>query len=108
MDYAQRRVVFQFEKNPEYRVIYANGAFGGATPRGDIKFDLFIEYAGSPEEVAHSMTPDGLGPEVERSPEDMPFVRESQIGVIMSPGQAKSFGHWLLSKISEVEKKQKS
>lgn len=105
MDNSLRRVHFQFTKDPEYRVVYANGAFGGPTPRGDIKFDLFIEYGGSPEEVVHSMTPDGLGPEVERSPEQMPFVRESQIGVIMSLGQAKSFGHWLLSKVSEVENK---
>ena len=99
------RVVYQYEKNQNYRVVYANGAFGGVTPRGDIKFELFIEYVKIPETVVRSMTPDGLGPEIERSPEGGPITRESQVGVIMAPSQAKSLAHWLLGKLSEVEKK---
>ena len=99
------RVVFQYEKDPDYRVVYANGAFGGVTPRGDIKFELFIEYVKAPETIVHSMTPDGLGPEIERLPDRTPITRESQVGVIMSPNQAKSLAHWLLGKLSEVEKK---
>lgn len=101
------RVVFLYETSPEYQIVYANGAFGGITPRGDIKFDLFIEFVKAPEEVVHIMTPDGLGPEVEREPAKTPFTRESQVGVIMSPDQAKSLAHWLLSKVSEIEQKKR-
>ncbi len=97
------KVVFHYELSPEYRVVYANGAFGSITPRGDIKYDLFIEYVKAPEAIVHIMTPDGLGPEVDREPAKMPISRELQIGVMMTPGQAKSFAHWLLSKVSELE-----
>jgi hypothetical protein len=102
---AARRIVYRYEKHPSYRVIFANGAVGGATPRGDIKFDLFIEYLEVPEETVHSITPDGIGPEIERKPESPPFTRQSQIGVIMSPGQAKSLAYWLMGQVDALGKK---
>lgn len=101
------RVVYRYEKNPDYRVIFANGAIGGVTPRGDIKFDLFIEYLETPEETVHSITPDGLGPEIERTPHGPGFTRQSQIGVIMSPGQAKSLAYWLMGQVDAMEKKKR-
>ena len=102
---APRRIVYRYEKHPDYRVIFANGAMGGATPRGDIKFDLFIEYLEVPEESVHSITPDGIGPEIERNPASPPFTRQSQIGVIMNPGQAKSLAYWLMSQVDALAKK---
>lgn len=98
------RVKFRYEKNPEYKVIYANGAHGGITSRGEFRYELFIEYNKSPHEIIHSITPDGLGPEVERNPAEAPITRELQIGVIMSINQAKSVAHWILKNISDVEK----
>lgn len=102
---ATGRVVYRYEKNRDYRLIFANGAMGGATPRGDIKFDLFIEYLEAPEQTVHSITPDGLGPEIERTPSGPGFTRQSQVGVIMSPGQARSLAHWLMSQVDAMEKK---
>ncbi len=99
------RVVYRYEKNRDYRVIFANGAIGGVTPRGDVKFDLFIEYVDTPEETVHSVTPDGLGPEIERTPSGPAFTRQSQVGVIMSPGQARSLAHWLMGQVDAMEKK---
>ncbi len=102
---APRRIRYRYVKHPDYRVVFANGAVGGATPRGDIKFDLFIEYVEVPEETAHSVTPDGIGPEVERNPTDPPFIRQSQMGVIMSPGQARSLAHWLMGQVDALERR---
>ena len=99
------RVVFSYERNPEYRVLYANGAHGGVTPKGEYKFDLFFECAATPEEVAHSITPDGLGPEVERNPPQAPVIRELQVGVVMTVGGAKSLAHWILENIRQFEEK---
>ena len=64
---AGRTVTYKYTRHSEYRIIYANGAIGGTTPRGDIKYDLFIEFVDIPEESVHSITPDGLGPEIERT-----------------------------------------
>jgi hypothetical protein len=104
----QRRISYKYEKHSDYRVIFANGVIGGATPRGDIKFDMFIEYLEVPEHTEHSITPDGIGPEVDRTPRNPPFTRQSQVGVIMSPGQARSFAYWLLSQVDALEKKRNS
>jgi hypothetical protein len=102
-----RNITFRYEKHPDYRIIFANGALGGTTPRGDIKFDLFIEYLEVPEETVHMITPDGMGPEIERRPSTSPLTRQSQIGVIMNPGQAKSLAYWLMSQVDMIEKKRK-
>jgi hypothetical protein len=104
----RKRIVYRYEKHPQYRVVFANGAIGGATPRGDVKFDLFLEYLEVPEETVHSLTPDGIGPEVERSPKDSPFTRQSQVGVVMSPGQAKALAYWLMGQVELMEKKRGS
>ena len=102
-----KRIAYKYEKHPDYRIIFANGAVGGATPRGDIKFDLFIEYLEVPEKTVHSITPDGMGPEIDRSPKNPPFTRQSQVGVIMSPGQAKSLAYWLMGQVETLGKKGK-
>ena len=102
----EKKVIYTYQKHPDYRIIYANGAVGGTTPRGEIMYDLFIEFVGVPEETVHSVTPDGLGPEIGRKPEKPPFTRQSQVGVVMTPGQAKSFGYWLLNQVENMERKQ--
>lgn len=106
-EYGEQRITYKYTRHPDYRIFYANGAVGGTTPRGDIKFDLFIEFMDVPEETSHSVTPDGLGPEVERKPMNPPFNRQSQMGVIMNPNQAKSLGYWLLNQVKVLEEKQK-
>jgi len=100
-----RSITFHYQKHPDYRVTYANGALGGTTPRGDIKFDLFIEYVEAPERTTHSMTPDGLGPETGKYPESPIFMRQSQVGVIMSPAQARSLAYWLMNQVDTLEKR---
>ena len=101
----KRAVTYKYERQADYRIVYANGAVGGTTPRGEIMYDLFIEFVGVPEETVHSVTPEGLGPEIGRKPETPPFTRQSQIGVVMTPGQAKSFGYWLINQVENMERK---
>ena len=98
----RKRLMFRYSRDPAYRVVYANGAFGGVTPRGEIKFDLFVESPAAPDAVRVAITPDGLGPE-ESEVEPGSFVREAQVGVVMTGEQAKHLGHWLLGKVSELE-----
>jgi hypothetical protein len=100
-----REITFQFERDPDYRVIVANGAWGGITPRGEFKFDLFFEHVDTPEEISYMATPDGLGPETNRSPNPTPFTREALVGVVMTVENAESLGKWILEKVSQAKQR---
>jgi hypothetical protein len=99
---AENTIRFEYIRSDDYRIIAANGAHGGLTSRGDFRFDLFVEGPKAPESVAHSITPDGLGPEVEREPTGRIVERELQIGVIMSPAQARSLAQWIMSRLNAM------
>lgn len=99
---AENTIRFEYVRSDDYRIIAANGAHGGLTSRGDFRFDLFVEGPKAPQSVAHSITPDGLGPEVEREPTGRIVERELQIGVIMSPAQARSLAQWIMSRLNAM------
>lgn len=99
----RREISFSFTRAPEFRVVAANGVHGGVTGRGDFRFELFVESPQLPESVTHSITPDGLGPEIDREPEQADIVRESQVAVVMQIEQARSFAHWILERIKHAE-----
>jgi len=102
-----KNVEFIYTKAPGYKTHYANGVHGGITPRGDIKMDFFIETPLFPEKVINSVTPEGLGPEIDREPsqENAGFERESQTGIMVSPQQAKSIAYWILQHIEKLEQR---
>lgn len=99
-----KEIGFRFERDPEYRVITANGAWGGITPRGELMFDLFFEHLDMPEEIYYLATPDGLGPESRRVPDPLMIVREALVGVVMTPENAESLARWLLEKVASIRK----
>ena len=100
-DQDPRRIVFEYARSRDFRLIYANGAQGGVTPRGELLFDLFVEQQRAVLRTAHSVVPDGLGPEeVELAPN---HLREVQARVVMSLQQAKSLGRWLLTTVEAFE-----
>jgi hypothetical protein len=77
------KLTFRYVKCTDYRVVAVNGAHGGVTGRSDFKMDIFLEAAGLPDSVSHSVTPDGLGPEIGREPPPPNIVREVQVGVVL-------------------------
>ena len=99
-----RQIKFRFEYDPAYRLVGANGIWGGITPRGDIRLDFFVESLGTPEHVTHLIAPDGrLGPELSRSqPEGI--VRRVQVGVLLSLEQADSVADFIKQKVAERRK----
>ncbi|KKL50825.1 hypothetical protein LCGC14_2301630 [marine sediment metagenome] len=103
----EKKITFHYEKHPDYKVVYANGAYGGIGPRGEFKIDLFIEHTKIPDEVTYLLVPDGIGPPVNRKPETPPITREIQMGVIMTIGNAKSIVEWITRHINDYEKAHK-
>lgn len=102
-----RKIVFEHTKSPDYRKIYANGAWGGVTPKGELNFELFQEKHVMPERIVHAINPDGsLGKELAREPgTEVPVVqREAQAYVTMSTDSARSIANWMLEKVKQYEK----
>ena len=102
-------VQFRFTRAQNYHLVWANGAFGGATTRGQFKMDFYTEYNATPDTIEHEIRADGgLGRELRREPSERRLVRELQVGVVMTLDQAEQLGQWLLEqtkKAKEVRQK---
>lgn len=104
----RKKIAFRFQQDEDYRLIPVNGVWGGVTPRGDIKVDLFHESEAQPDVVTHELTPDStLGEEVERSP-SASIERTVLVGVVLAAEQAESIGRWLQDKAREVRERREA
>lgn len=91
-------ITIHWRKGSGFRVVPVNGAWGGPTPRGDVKVYFFHEGMMLPESIKCQVTPDGdLGKEIERTPPTA-VEREFVVGMVLSPDQAGSIGRWLQEK----------
>lgn len=100
-----KKITISFRRGDCYRLIPVNGVWGGVTPRGDIKADLFHESASVPEMITHEVTPQGtLGREVKRTPSTS-VERTVFAGMVLTPEQAESIGSWLVERAREARKR---
>lgn len=104
---AEKEVIFEYIDSPDYRVYRANGAAGGITPQGDIRIDLYFESARLPDRVIHMVTPDGLGPQIEREPEETVIERELQCGLVMTPEQARGLAQWIIVQVNAYDRRRR-
>ncbi|MGA9460699.1 MAG: hypothetical protein WBV16_13440, partial [Desulfobaccales bacterium] len=77
-----RQVTDYYEKNNNYKLLPATGAFGGVNPSGDIIVDFFVERHSVPEKIIYEIGPSG-NKEIKR--EGQKVVREMQVGIILKP-----------------------
>jgi len=100
---ARKEIAFHFIKSPQFRVIHADGVIGGLTPNNNIHFALFSERLAIPQEVIHTINPDGsLGGE--RKPKGKEgIVREMDVDVVMSLETAVVVHEWLTKRIEELK-----
>jgi len=104
---AGKSITFSFKRVPDYRIVLATGAFGGVTPSGLIKMDLFTEYVPPPETVEQEIAEDGsLGTEIRRGPNERHVTRDLQIGVMMTSDSAERIGNWLLQRAKQARERQ--
>jgi hypothetical protein len=102
-----RQVKFVLTRAADYRIVAANGVWGGVTSRGDFRADFFVESVMTPESVSHLVNPDGkLGRELSRVPSERPYVRELQVGLVLTLEHAESIGRWLVDKVEDFKKRQ--
>jgi hypothetical protein len=102
---APSRVKFDFIKSNFFRVVHADGAFGGIAPHGQIAMTLFSERMAIPQEVVHEVQSDQtLGPEIrsERKTRDA-IVREVEVCAYMNIDVARAVRDWLSRHIQTLE-----
>jgi hypothetical protein len=99
---------FDFIKSPLFRVIHADGVYGGVNPRGDLFINFFNERFPIPTTIVHELKASGeLGEEVRSERETRnAIVREVEVGVHVELGVAKQMVEWLQQKIEIIEKAQ--
>lgn len=103
-----KSVEFKFIFNDDYNPVFANGAFGGVGPHGDLVINFYHERAGLPHSQTHSVETDDkvLGPEISRDPpidETVKLVRFVTTGVVMDEACARRIYSWLGTKLQQFD-----
>ena len=99
--YEGGQIEFQFEYDPGYRLVAANGVWADPTPRGDLRLDFFVEVAALPTRVMHAISREGrVGTELRREPERR-FTRRIQLGILVSMDHAESIARTIQERVAE-------
>lgn len=106
----KRRVTYDMIKSNQFRVIHADGVFGGLGPGRNLFFTLFAERPAMPTQLTHELDESEggmkLGKELTALRQSRgTVIRDLEVGVIMSPGGAAALYRWLKGKLEEAEKR---
>ncbi len=101
-------VMFNYIKSNYFRVVHADGAMGGFTPRGHLFMSLFSERAPLPDVTVQAVENGQLGKEIleQRKGSSEGILRELEVGVVMDLNVAKSLVTWLKERIEIMEQMQ--
>lgn len=100
------RAEAEFVRSNFYRVVHADGAFGGVTPNGQIRMAIYSEAQRFPHTQTYDFTSRppreiGRNPEVGSGP--ALFTRELEVDIAMNLPVARAMHQWLGDKIHQVE-----
>ena len=100
-----KELEYDFIKSNFFRVIHADGAFGGLAPNGNVHMALYSERRAIPTKVIHAVVNGELGPEIPAKRQGRKgLVREVEIDVVMTIEQAEALRMWLVDKIESFQK----
>lgn len=96
----------EYIKSNFFRVVRADGAIGGTSPRLELFITFYNERFPIPKVLVFDATPDGAPAEEIRSERESKegVIREAEIGITMDLPTAKSFATWINEKVVELEK----
>jgi hypothetical protein len=102
-------VKFKYIFPDDYNPVYANGAYGGITTKGEMVINFFLERTGLPYFETFELKEGGeIGDMIGRDPERMPpnIVRFVSTGVVLNYESAKTIRDWLDRHLAQLEKLQ--
>jgi hypothetical protein len=102
-DKPDKQLTFLFDTAEGYRVVAANGIWGGLTVRGDFQFDFIVDYTTPPDQVVNDISGGDLTVEQSRFPPDRTVTRMRQVGVLLSISNAESVARFILEKVKTVK-----
>ena len=100
-----KNIEFHYIKSNGFRVVHADGVWGGATPRGYITMSFYSERFPIPRGITHELKPPEqhtLGKEIARNIKEG-LVREVEVEVMIDLEMAQSLIPWLKEKIDILE-----
>ncbi|MFI5448453.1 MAG: hypothetical protein ACHQ03_01615 [Candidatus Bathyarchaeia archaeon] len=110
MDEGTGKFKFRFNKPSDYKILFANGAYGGMTTRGDFLLHFFHEYLPIPlaEVVVADEKGDIKDTQPVRDKAEMEFgkpdyVRDLVVGISLSPEQAVAIANFILDRVKMAE-----
>jgi hypothetical protein len=95
---SRKKVEFKYVFKDDYNPVYANGAYGGISPKGEITINFFMERNPVPYSVTHELKEDGtIGDELKRDPErdHAMMIRFVTAGVVLNKSAARNIHEWL-------------
>jgi hypothetical protein len=98
----QREVVIKYIKSNLFRVIHADGAWGGMSPHGDIHISFYNERPAIPDRSRFVVSEDQVVKSEEFEAESE-LVREVEIDVVVDLQTARSLRTWLDGRIVALE-----
>ncbi len=96
---------FDYIKSNHFRVVRAEGVFGGVTPKGLIWATFWTERGPIPTQMVHPVAPEGTLEPEDRSRRVVrdAMIREAEVNVTLDLPTAVAFREWLDEKIKLVE-----
>jgi hypothetical protein len=90
-----------FVRSGLYRVVHADGVWGGLTNQANISMGMYSEHVEAPDSVTYRLEAGKLSELSRRGKERV--LRELEVEVIISASTARSLRDWLDTRLQELE-----
>jgi len=99
------RIRYEYEQNPETRLQYAHGVWGGINPQGEIELNFYTESDKLPPYSERIIAPDGsFGHEMAPYDDSIKVVtRRIHTKLILNYHTARAVLEWLHDKVETLE-----
>ena len=99
------RIRYEYEENPEARLHYAHGVWGGINPQGEVELNFYTESDKLPPYSERIIAPDGsFGHEMAPFDDDLKIVtRRIHTKLIFNYYTARAVAEWLQDKVDILE-----
>ena len=99
------RIRYEYEQNPETRLQYAHGVWGGINPQGEVELNFYTESDKLPPYSERIIAPDGsFGHEIAPYDDSVKVVtRRIHSKLILNYHTARAVIEWLQDKVDILE-----